>query len=244
MKEGRWESAEFVVTAFPSQTPLWALPPDTRYRLALYTRSPWSLRSPDKSWIRLASLAIENDLHTISLTSIYTRTLERIETLGDREILQHIGPCLDKRQFGALKGRSAVHALVEMIHIWHKALDQRQSVWRYCLLTIMPRPLTMSTNAVVIRKLMAFGLNDILVRWFCSFLKDRQQRVVVGTHTCMSDFTTLTGAMPQWSWLGSWITHVPCLNYNQPNQPLYSLLLKFPVDSDFIHPRHQHCLYH
>lgn len=28
-----------------------------------------------------------------------------------------------------------------------------------------------------------------------------------------------------------------------PN-PVYSLLLKLPVNSDFVHPRPQHCLYH
>jgi len=52
----------------------------------------------------------------------------------------------------------------------------------------------------VIRKLKDFGLHDILIRWFCSFLKDRQQRVVIGEHG--SDWITLTGAVPQGSWLG------------------------------------------
>ena len=55
-------------------------------------------------------------------------------------------------------------------------------------------------HGVVIRKLKDFGLHDILIRWFCSFLKDRQQRVVIGEH--VSDWITLTGAMPQGSWLG------------------------------------------
>jgi len=35
-------------------------------------------------------------------------------------------PC--DHQFGALKGRSTTHALVDILHHWHKALDEGQSV--------------------------------------------------------------------------------------------------------------------
>ena len=70
-------------------------------------------------------VSIENDLRPISLISTLGKQLEALVV---RQILERVGPQLDKRQFGALKGRSTVHILTDMLHVWHKALDQRQSV--------------------------------------------------------------------------------------------------------------------
>ena len=70
-------------------------------------------------------MSIENDLRPKSLISTLGKQLE---ALVGRHILERVGPQLDKRQFGALKGRSTVHALTDMLHVWLKALDQRQSV--------------------------------------------------------------------------------------------------------------------
>jgi len=83
-------------------------------------------------------------------------------------------------------------------HIWHKALDQRQSA--RVMFTDYAKAFDHVDHAVVIMKLTAFGLHDVLVHWFCSLFKGRQQRVVVGKH--MSDWTALMGAMPQGSWFG------------------------------------------
>ena len=35
---------------------------------------------------------------------------------------------LDKRQYSGLKGRSTTHALTEITHHWHKALDNNETV--------------------------------------------------------------------------------------------------------------------
>jgi len=43
-------------------------------------------------------------------------------------MLQKINGQFDKKQFGALKGRSTTHALVDMVHTWHKAVDDQKSV--------------------------------------------------------------------------------------------------------------------
>ena len=40
--------------------------------------------------------------------------------------MNRILPKLDSKQFGAIRGRSTTHALVDMLHIWHKAIDQSQ----------------------------------------------------------------------------------------------------------------------
>jgi len=41
-------------------------------------------------------------------------------------IMNSVLPKLDSKQFGAIRGRSTTHALVDMLHMWHKALDQSQ----------------------------------------------------------------------------------------------------------------------
>ena len=85
-----------------------------------------------------------------------------------------------------------------MLHVWHKALDQRQSV--RILFIDYSKAFDHVDHATVIRKLMAFQLHDVFIRWLCSYLKEREQRVVVGRQA--SEWTTLSGAMPQGSWLG------------------------------------------
>ena len=71
-------------------------------------------------------------------------------------------------------------------------------------------------HSTVIAKLRVLGVSDIIVRWICSFPKDRQQRVKLSK--TFSNWTTLTGAMPQGSFLGPLIFIVliddltaPCL---------------------------------
>ena len=41
-------------------------------------------------------------------------------------IMNRVLPKLDSKQFGAIKGRSTTRAVVDMLHMWHKALDQSQ----------------------------------------------------------------------------------------------------------------------
>ena len=67
----------------------------------------------------------ESDLRPISLTATVSKVLEAI--VGSW-ILDIVGSQLDDNQFGALKGRSTTHALVNILHHWHKALDEGQSV--------------------------------------------------------------------------------------------------------------------
>jgi len=55
-------------------------------------------------------------------------------------------------------------------------------------------------HSTVVRKLINFGVPDILIRWICSFLIDRQQRVKMCD--AFSSWVMLSGSMPQGSLLG------------------------------------------
>ena len=88
--------------------------------------------------------SVESDLRPISMTPTISKVLESI--IGSW-ILDAVGSQLDSRQFGALKGRSTTHALVDMLQHWHSALDDGHSVRvlfvdyaKACLLYTSPSP--------------------------------------------------------------------------------------------------------
>ena len=69
--------------------------------------------------------SVQDDLKPISLTPTLSKILE---SLVGRWILSKVTNKSDARQFGALRGRLTTHALIDITHMWHKALDDRNSV--------------------------------------------------------------------------------------------------------------------
>jgi len=139
--------------------------------------------------------SIESDLRPISLTPTVSKVLEAI--VGSW-ILDIVGCQLDDHQFGALKGRSTTHALVDMVHHWHKALDEGHSVRVLCV--DYAKAFDHVDHVILLQKLKSYGVPSFILRWMTSFLCERQQRVKV--MDTVSDWVTLRGGMPQGSWLG------------------------------------------
>jgi len=65
---------------------------------------------------------------------------------------------------------------------------------------------------VLLNKMITFGILEPVIRWLFSLLKDRQQRVKLGSF--LSDWARITGGMPQGSWLGPliFVTYTDDLN--------------------------------
>ena len=141
---------------------------------------------------------IEQDLRPISLTP----TLSKIfESLIGRWMLEKIGDKFDKNQFGALKGRSTTHALVDIVHKWHKAVDDKKSV--RIVFVDYAKAFDHVDHPTVMTKLSAIGVPPIVLRWLHSFLTDRQQRVMI--NGIFSDWASPNGGMPQGTWLGPYV---------------------------------------
>ena len=138
---------------------------------------------------------IESDLRPISLTPTLSKLLESF--IG-RWIVGKILPSLDQKQFGAIKGRSTTHALIDMLHTWHSAQDQQKLA--RILFVDFAKAFDRVDHSIVISKLIALGLPGSVVKWFASFLANRQQRVKIGC--AFSNWLQLNGSMPQGSWLG------------------------------------------
>ena len=142
--------------------------------------------------------SIETDLRPISLTPTLSKVFE---SLVGRWVLNAIGENFDKKQFGALKGRSTTHALVDMMHMWHKAIDEQHSV--KIVFVDYAKAFDNVDHKLVMTKLAELGVPQILTRWLHSFMSHRQQRVKIGK--VVSEWASPNGGMPQGTWLGVYI---------------------------------------
>jgi len=143
---------------------------------------------------------IETDLRPISLTPTLpvSELFKVLESFIGGWILERIRDKLDANQYRALKRRSTTHALVDIIHHWHKAIDEGQSV--RAVFIDFAKAFDHVDHNILIAKLMAFGLPDVIIWWMCSFVRHRRQRVKIGD--VMSDWLVMDAGMPQGSFLG------------------------------------------
>ena len=109
--------------------------------------------------------SVEQDLRPISLTSTISKVFE---SLVGKWMLDAIGDKLDKQQFGAIKGRSTSHALVDIMHKWHKALDERQAI--RVVFIDYAKAFDHVDHPTVIKKLAVLGVPPIILRWIHSLL--------------------------------------------------------------------------
>ena len=141
---------------------------------------------------------VENDLRPISLTATLSKILE---SFVGGWILEAVGHQLDTNQYGARKERSTSHALVSVLHYWSTALDNGNSV--RALFVDYSKAFDRVDHNTLLNKMMAVGVPKLVLRWLFSFLNDRQQRVKLGNS--FSHWASITGGMPQGTWLGSLI---------------------------------------
>ena len=126
-----------------------------------------------------------------------------LESIIGSWILDGVRSQLDDRQFGSLKGRSTTHALIDILHHWHKALDEGQSV--RILFVDYAKAFDRVDHSVTLQKMRTYGVPDIIVQWLTSFMCERQQRVKICD--IFSDWVTLRGGLPQGT----------CLLYTSPS---------------------------
>ena len=81
---------------------------------------------------------------------------------------------LDDHQYGGLKRRSTAHALVDMLHHWHSAADRGQSA--RVVFIDFAKAFDHVDHNILVAKLLAYDLPDVIIRWMMSFLVDRPHR--------------------------------------------------------------------
>lgn len=138
---------------------------------------------------------ITKDLRPISLTANLMKILESIVGEWLWDILR---PHIRNDQYGAVKGSSTTHALVDMLHHWYEAAERGKST--RILLLDYSKAFDLVDHNIIIAKLASYSVPDILLRWVGSFLQNRSQRVRIGQE--VSDWLHTNGSVPQGSWLG------------------------------------------
>ncbi len=133
---------------------------------------------------------IETDLRPISLTCLLAKELEKIVI---RNLRKAIEGKTGKKQFGNTRGVSTTHMLVEMLHIWHEAVDTGKMV-RIILLDYS-KAFDMINHSKLQQKMRNLDVPPTLIKWFAHFLSKRTIRTRIGDH--ISTPRALNGAIPQ-----------------------------------------------
>jgi len=102
---------------------------------------------------------IESDVHPFSLTATLGKLLESF--IGSW-IVNRIQNKLDVHQYGTLKGRSTTHSLMDMLHQWHKAVNEGQSV--QTVFIDFAKAFDHVDHNILITKLMEFRLPDAIIQ--------------------------------------------------------------------------------
>ena len=97
-----------------------------------------------------------------------------------------------------MKGLSTTHALVDMVHNWLVAADERMA--SHIVLLDYRMAFDHVDHTVLVNKCKMYGLPGFIIRWIGYFLSDRSQRVRLGQE--LSDWVHLKGSIPQGTWLG------------------------------------------
>jgi len=105
---------------------------------------------------------------------------------------------LSPKQFGFKKGVSTEDALLDFSCFLLKSLDDKKSC--ACLFVDIAKAFDMVDHQILLKKLYNIGFRGKMYDWFSSYLKNRTQRVKVGS--CFSEPATIKLGVPQGSVLG------------------------------------------
>ena len=133
----------------------------------------------------------------ISLLSIVSKILERIVFIKLYDYLSSKG-FFARCQSGYIKGDSTTNRLLQMTHEIYKSFSQGKDVIG-CFLDIS-KAFDKVWHRGLLYKLEKAGIRGSLLKWFESYLLNREIRVVI--EGCNSDWKEISAGVPQGSILG------------------------------------------
>ena len=155
----------------------------------------------------------------VSLLPILSKLLERVvhEQLQDYLTRHNIIP---PHQFAYRKHHSTEDALtVAAEHLLKAKDDRKTSVAAFLDLS---KAFDKVKHSVIIKDLYNIGIVGTSLDWFCSYLSDRRQRVVIGTEK--SELSLVSSGVPQGSVLGPALFSIYVKDLNSSISPDTSIL--------------------
>jgi len=140
---------------------------------------------------------ITGDLRPISLTPTLSKHLEKVVGTWMIDSIKSHGK-LDPDQYGGMPGLSTTHLLVDALHHWYEAAEERNIT--NILFIDYSKAYDHIDHSIVIQKLLELEVPTVIVRWVAAFLDGRQQRVKIGQK--LSEWLELNGSIVQGSWIG------------------------------------------
>ena len=132
-----------------------------------------------------------------SLSSIISNLLERHSYLLLTEYT-NISHLIAPNQWGFQQGKSAVSALLVVVHTWLQALESGNEI--VAIFYDLCKAFDSVPHAPLLKKLQATGIHHHILKWVRSYLTERIQRVVVGGKS--SPPLPVLSGVPQGSVLG------------------------------------------
>ena len=90
----------------------------------------------------------------------------------------NISHLIAPNQWGFQRGKSAVSALLVVVHTWLQALESGNEI--LAIFYDLRKAFDSVPHAPLLEKLQATGIHHHILKWVCSYLTERIQRVVVG----------------------------------------------------------------
>ena len=139
---------------------------------------------------------IEN-YRPISVLSVFSKILEKVVYNHLIEFITK-SKVLNKHQFGFRKQHSTNHAVISLVEKLYSALDEG-NIAVTCFLDLKKAFDTVD-HSFLISKLYKLGIRGPILKWFKSYLSNRQQFVQI--HKTKSDIKPVVCGIPQGSILG------------------------------------------
>ena len=118
------------------------------------------------------------DLRLIALSSVVAKAHE---SFAVRWIYDDTVGKISDSQYGGLPQSSTINALVNLIHKWHKSMDEMQRVIRIVFLHF-GKAFDLIDHNKLLENMNEMGVRSVLIRWIASYLNDLTSHSLVKKH--------------------------------------------------------------
>ena len=132
-----------------------------------------------------------NCYRSISLTPLFGKVVEKVVYIS---LLRHVAPAISPAQHGFMSGRSCATNLASLLGTAWDSIEERLQT--DCIYTDFSSAFQSVNHSLLVHKLQnSYNITDSALKWFISYLDNREQRVVVNGKC--SEWCRVTSGTPE-----------------------------------------------